>query len=146
MDDRKQEEMDFHNTREIDRAQMSENEFLEKYSNKKFYVVTNKSRQYVREFLKANAFGKVVLDYCCGLGGVSLQMAEAGAEVYGIDISNESVNPTNPEEIAGAILYIVENLEHAREMGENGRQAVLEKFCWKTEARRLISLYESLSQ
>ena len=56
------------------------------------------------------------------------------------------VNPTNPEEIAGAIRYIVENPEHAQEMGRNGRRAVLEKFSWETEARRLISLYESLSQ
>jgi SAM-dependent methyltransferase len=35
--------------------------------------------------------GKVVLDYCCGLGDTSLRLARAGATVYGMDISPESV-------------------------------------------------------
>ena len=33
----------------------------------------------------------MALDYCCGLGQISLQMAESGAYVHGIDISSHSV-------------------------------------------------------
>lgn len=91
MEERKIKEMEFHNAREVDRGQMSEEEFLEKYSNKRFYAITDKGRQYLTDFLTEHADGKVALDYCCGLGHGSLRLAEIGAQVYGIDISDESV-------------------------------------------------------
>ncbi len=54
------------------------------------------------------------------------------------------VDPTKPEEIANAIDLLVSNPELAREMGENGKRAVNEKFNWKSEEKKLIDLYESL--
>lgn len=84
--------MEFHNDREKDRKELSEDAFNAKYSNKKFYAVTRKSEQFVNEWFAQNCPGKVALDYCCGLGQVSLRLAKAGAEVYGIDISDESVS------------------------------------------------------
>ncbi len=54
------------------------------------------------------------------------------------------VDPTSPEEIAGAMIYLIERPEEARQMGENGRLAVVEQYNWETESRKLLSVYESL--
>jgi glycosyltransferase involved in cell wall biosynthesis len=55
-----------------------------------------------------------------------------------------TVNPLNPKEIAGAIEYLLTNPDEAKQMGENGRKLVLEKYNWKQEAKRLLELYEKL--
>jgi ubiquinone/menaquinone biosynthesis C-methylase UbiE len=91
MDARKQEEADFHNQREVDRQILDARAFDKKYSNKKWYSVERKSNQYSVEWLQKHCPGRVALDYCCGLGGMSLTMAKAGAFVHGIDIASESV-------------------------------------------------------
>lgn len=89
---RKTLEMEFHDQRERDRQELSADEYARKYSNKKWYAVTEKSNAFVEQFIIDNCRGKVVLDYCCGLGGLALRLAQAGAaKVYGIDISPESV-------------------------------------------------------
>lgn len=54
------------------------------------------------------------------------------------------VNPNNPEEIGKAITYLVEHPLEAKEMGENGRRLVVEKYNWKVEEEKLLSLYKSL--
>jgi len=54
------------------------------------------------------------------------------------------VDPLNPEEIAGAIRWIIEHPIEAQEMGENGRQAVLDKYNWEQESQKLLMLYEEL--
>lgn len=91
-DNRKKEEMDFHNKREVDRNNLSNEEYSKKYSNKKFYSITESSKKYVEEWLSKNGRDKVVLDYCCGLGDMSLRIARQGAkEIHGFDISEESV-------------------------------------------------------
>lgn len=56
------------------------------------------------------------------------------------------VDPTKPEEIATAIDFLIDNPELAKEMGENGKRAVNEKFNWKAEEKKLFDLYESLSK
>jgi ubiquinone/menaquinone biosynthesis C-methylase UbiE len=89
--DRKRQEADFHDQREIDRQSLGAEEFEAKYANKKWYSITRKSRDFAGNWLKTHCAGKTALDYCCGLGGISLHMAEAGAFVYGIDISEQSV-------------------------------------------------------
>ncbi len=55
-----------------------------------------------------------------------------------------TVNPLNPREIAKAVEYLIEHPDEARKMGENGRKAVLEKYNWETESKKLISVYENL--
>ena len=55
-----------------------------------------------------------------------------------------TVNPLDPEEIAHAIEYLINHPDEARRMGENGRQAVLEKYNWETEGKKLLALYEKL--
>jgi len=54
------------------------------------------------------------------------------------------VEPTNIDKIANAINYLIDNTETAKEMGQNGRRAVLEEFNWGVEEKKLYELYESL--
>ena len=55
-----------------------------------------------------------------------------------------TVDPLNPEEIARAIEYLVAHPELRKEMGENGRRAVIEKYNWEKESERLLELYGNL--
>ena len=54
------------------------------------------------------------------------------------------VDPLNVNEIANAINWIIDNPEQAKQMGENGRRAVIEKYNWEHEAQKLLKLYEEL--
>lgn len=54
------------------------------------------------------------------------------------------VNPLNPEEIAKAIEYLVNNPDEAREMGKNGKRVVLEKYNWDKEKEKLLDLYRNI--
>jgi glycosyltransferase involved in cell wall biosynthesis len=54
------------------------------------------------------------------------------------------VNPHRPEEIASAILWMLENPGRACEMGRNGRRAIEEKYNWENEARELVAVYEEI--
>ncbi|MCD4705412.1 glycosyltransferase [bacterium] len=51
------------------------------------------------------------------------------------------VDPMDPKEIAFAIEKIVKNDHMAREMGNNGKNAVLNHFNWKIEEEKLLSIY-----
>jgi glycosyltransferase involved in cell wall biosynthesis len=55
-----------------------------------------------------------------------------------------SVDPLDPEEISAAIRYLIDHPEEARRMGQNGREAVREKYNWEAEATRLVELYARL--
>ena len=54
------------------------------------------------------------------------------------------VNPDDPDKIAKAITYIVENNEEATLMGERGRGMVNTKYNWATQEETLIKLYSEL--
>lgn len=54
------------------------------------------------------------------------------------------VDPLDPKAIAEAITFIVENPAEAEQMGKNGHQAVLEKYNWNIEEKKLLALYEVL--
>ena len=89
LEDRKLEEIEFHNRREQDRLAAPDMEtFYKKYPNKAFYAINRGPRQATRTWMEQRAKGAVALDYCCGLGDTSLVLAELGAEVHGIDISD----------------------------------------------------------
>ncbi|MGI5850466.1 MAG: glycosyltransferase family 4 protein [Christensenellales bacterium] len=55
------------------------------------------------------------------------------------------VEPDDIRAIANAINYLLENTEIIKKMGREGRRAVLEKFNWEVEEKKLILLYEELS-
>ncbi|HSW02149.1 MAG TPA: glycosyltransferase family 4 protein [Sedimentisphaerales bacterium] len=54
------------------------------------------------------------------------------------------VDPSKPEEIAGAMEYLIEHPEEARQMGDNGRRAVFEKYNWEKESERLLQIYDTV--
>ena len=55
------------------------------------------------------------------------------------------VKPKDPKEIAEKILWLVEHPDAAKQMGENGRKIVVEKFDINKRIEKIISLYEKLS-
>lgn len=54
------------------------------------------------------------------------------------------VNPLEPKEIAEAINYIITHPKEAEEMGQNGKNAVLEKYNWDVEEKKLFQVYGEL--
>ena len=54
------------------------------------------------------------------------------------------VNPRNVEEIMKAIGFLLDNPSIAKKMAMNGQQAVLRKYNWGTEEKKLLSLYENI--
>jgi glycosyltransferase involved in cell wall biosynthesis len=54
------------------------------------------------------------------------------------------VDPTDPDAIAEAIVYLMEHPEEARRMGENGRRAVLERYNWEEIEGRLLEVYQAI--
>lgn len=54
------------------------------------------------------------------------------------------VNPLEPKEIAEAVNYIIKNPEEAKQMGQNGKKAVLDKYNWGVEEQKLYRVYEEL--
>ena len=54
------------------------------------------------------------------------------------------VNPLDPQDIANAINHLISHPEKAKRMGENGRRAILEKFNWSIEEKKLIQFYEEV--
>ena len=53
------------------------------------------------------------------------------------------VDPKNPTKIGSAIKELVDNKSRAREMGNNGKIAVKEKFNWANEEKKLMDFYEN---
>jgi glycosyltransferase involved in cell wall biosynthesis len=51
------------------------------------------------------------------------------------------VDPTSPEQMAEAMKYLYENPSERRQMGINGRKAILEKYNWEKEGRKLLNIY-----
>jgi glycosyltransferase involved in cell wall biosynthesis len=52
-----------------------------------------------------------------------------------------TVDPMAPREIARAIGYLIGHPDEAMKMGENGRKAVLEKYNWESEGKKLLEVY-----
>ncbi len=54
------------------------------------------------------------------------------------------VDPRDVGQVRDAIKYIVENPDKAKNMGENGRRAVIKEYNWQTQEKVLLELYENL--
>lgn len=52
------------------------------------------------------------------------------------------VDPSSPSEIRQAIARMMGDPEGCRRMGENGRKAVLERYNWASEEKKLFRLYQ----
>jgi ubiquinone/menaquinone biosynthesis C-methylase UbiE len=74
-------------------------EYVEHFSNMKFYSITHSSFAWRDSLLYRDIRGAVALDYCCGNGEVAVEMARRGAKkVIGIDISAVAIQ--NAKELA----------------------------------------------
>jgi ubiquinone/menaquinone biosynthesis C-methylase UbiE len=60
-------------------------------SVRKFYAIAKRSHHYFGELIKDVSADKEVLEYGCGVGNFSFDLATVAARVTGIDISPESV-------------------------------------------------------
>lgn len=90
MEERKQKEIEHANKLKILLKNSPDEE--KAAGNKKFYSIARQSRKYVENRLKRKINSKnKFLDYCCGDGAMSIWLANEGAEVYGIDISDVSI-------------------------------------------------------
>ena len=54
------------------------------------------------------------------------------------------IDPLDPKAIAEAIDHLVKDPALAQRMGDNGRQAVLNKYNWSMEERKLLDFYERI--
>lgn len=54
------------------------------------------------------------------------------------------VDPMNVEAIGQAIQDLLNNTDSAREMGKNGKDAVLKKYTWESQAQHLEEFYKKL--
>lgn len=54
------------------------------------------------------------------------------------------VDPLSPDEITNAINWIEKNPESAKLMGQNGQKAVLDRFNWSFEEKKLLEFYSQI--
>ncbi len=82
---------------------------------RKFYSITKTSRNYYLEKLLTNCERKKVLEYGCGPGTYSFELAEKGAIVTGIDISEVAIeqarNKAKERGLTKNISFMVMNAE-----------------------------------
>ena len=117
------------------------------------------NRNEVKEVLSRSMAGLVVLhpiiNYIDSLPIKMFEYMSAGIPVISSDFplwkeiieGNQCgicVNPLNPGAIAQAIRWIVDNPDEAKQMGENGRRAVEEKYNWESESQKLLAMYGDL--
>ena len=57
-----------------------------------------------------------------------------------------TVDSRNPKEIAKGIEFLLQHPQLMREMGENGRKTVMQKHYWNSEERKLLKVYEEITQ
>lgn len=57
-----------------------------------------------------------------------------------------SVSYGNQEDMKSAIEYIIKHPERAETMGKSGREAVLREYNWDGQKKKLLKLYDDLSQ
>lgn len=54
------------------------------------------------------------------------------------------VNPMDIEEMGKTIRRLLDNPDTCKEFGENGRQAIKNRYCWDHEQEKLISMYKDI--
>ena len=116
LDDRKQKESQFHDLKHkgLDKAEKAKavDTYEAVYTNRKYYRAVSGCNHYLDKWIIDNCSQKIVLDYCCGVGGSAIKAAKAGADlVIGIDISEYSISVAEQravdEEVNDKIIFIL---------------------------------------
>jgi len=85
-------------------------------SNKKFYAVSGASDEFFFNWLHEHATGKRILDFGCGSGIHTTEMARFAGHVTGIDISPETIRlaqeHAQSEGLAGKTTFVVKDAEN----------------------------------
>jgi ubiquinone/menaquinone biosynthesis C-methylase UbiE len=90
LEQRKREEIEFHNQKRMFVHGTAEHE--EHYPGVKFYSINRNVHKYIENWLSERCVAKDTLVYGCGDGGQSFQLANHGAaSVTGIDIAENSI-------------------------------------------------------
>ncbi|MDZ7796612.1 MAG: glycosyltransferase family 4 protein [Candidatus Marinimicrobia bacterium] len=119
------------------------------------------NRQEINELLQRSFVGIVTLyptvNYITSLPVKMFEYMAAGLPVIASDfplwkkIVEENncgicVNPKNINQLANAINYMLHNREEAKIMGLNGRKAVMKKYNWSLEEKKLLSVYDEIGK
>lgn len=91
VEERKMIEAEFHDRLRDPALRQDAAEYARLTSNKKWYSVARRSKEFTEDYLRRHSPGARALDFACGDGQYSLLMAESGASVDGVDISEISV-------------------------------------------------------
>jgi len=119
----------------------------------------------VNKFISKSSIGIVINDYYANVGykqgtlGIIkfFEFMQMGLPVICTDfilwkeIIDEwkcgiCVNPHDIDAIRNAIVYLIENKDIAKQMGDNGRRAVMEKYNWNTQEKILLEMYKKLEE
>ena len=89
-------------------------------------------------------------------GGVFLEAWSAGKPVVGCatpaikcvidDMANGLLTSPEENELAEKMLYLLENEDEARRMGQKGKEKVLRNYTWEIIAAKTLKVYESVSK
>lgn len=101
--------------------------------------------QPVKKFgLAGNGTSRKVFEYMyAGLPVVASDFGEL-AQAVREENCGIMVDSTKPEQIADAIIFLLNNPEEARKMGERGRKAVEKKYNWQIESQKLLKVFDNL--
>lgn len=58
--------------------------------------------------------------------------------------SGYCTNPYNSTLLKEKLKFLLSNKDEAKRMGDNGRKAVREKYCWQTQEKTLFEMYEKV--
>jgi len=90
-----------------------------------------------------HAFPHKMFDYMlAGLPVIVPDFARDVVEIVRRADCGLAVDTTDPQAVADALDLLLDDPERARQLGQNGRRAVLEEFNWEAQFAKLLGLYD----
>jgi len=68
-----------------------------------YYSITTHSVRQFEALIEARANGSMVLEYGCGIGSHAIALSRLGAQVLGIDISDQAIRMAREAALAGNV-------------------------------------------
>jgi glycosyltransferase involved in cell wall biosynthesis len=100
---------------------------------------------YVSPLLGKGTARKIFTYMQAGIPIVSTRFTEV-AKVVEEEHCGILVDPSSPQEIAAAVETLLTEPTLARQMGEQGKRAILSKYNWELEERKVVGLYDRVRQ